>query len=382
MIELKGLSKGKEKLSILHSLRRKFKSLICLLMVAALFLLSGCGEAYEMDKATNLSLSDDKQKSYSTDVVKRGTVVSEVKITCAYNPKEKQHLMFEGEQGKVKSINVIKGDLVKKGDVLAKLDVEKYEDAIFEEQHNLEMQQINTQNLKDLKAFDLRLLERTYGYMTEQELEGTNYGLEKRLMEKDYNRDIEDSEDAEKVISQKIGEYQAKIDEGTLVSPCDGVVTMCKLDKVGQYSDPTEEVITLIRDEDLVFISDEVDLASYVNEGEKYTIIVGKGENAKTMEVEPIDMNNEDGKLYFRLTIPVLTIEKGTPAEIWIETDKKNDVLYVPNSAVHSSADKSYVYKISDEGMREVCYVEKGITGRENTQIVDGLKEGDVIITN
>ena len=44
------------------------------------------------------------------------------------------------------------------------------------------------------------------------------------------------------------------------------------------------------------------------------------------------------------------------------------------------SGDKAYVYTLSEEGVRDICYVTIGIRDRDNTEIVDGLKEGDYVL--
>ena len=55
-------------------------------------------------------------------------------------------------------------------------------------------------------------------------------------------------------------------------------------------------------------------------------------------------------------------------------------MLYLPTNVIHTSGDKSYVYMMSEEGVRSICYITTGISDRENTEIVSGLEEGAYVL--
>lgn len=379
---------GKNKLYLLlfaiapkfvRTVHAKLRGTVALGVIFMMALICGCAN---QDSTPRLEISEETVTNYETALVQKGEIVSEVDIKCNYTNKEKINCSFDGEQGIISTINVIKGDQVKQGDILARLDVEKYEEAILEENHQIHMQQMQVQQLSDLRDFDLDVYEREFNYMNEEEKQNTNYGIEKHQIEKKYNRQIQDCEDAIAVHKMKVNEYNSKIQEGTIYAPADGVISICKNDKTGEYSVAGETLITMIRNEDMVFKSTDMELAQYIEAGKEYTITTGKGENKAQRTVVATDMDNWTDCMYFSLTAADLNLETGLQGDIWIELDRKQGVLYVPNEAVHSATDKSYVYTISDEGMREIVYVTTGIKGQSATEITGGLSENDVVIIN
>lgn len=364
---------------LVRSVHAKLRGGAMIGVIVLLALVSGCAENTE---AQRLETSEEITTNYETALVQKGEIVSEIDIKCSYTNKEKINCAFEGEQGIISTINVIKGDQVSKGDILAQLDVEKYEDAIFEEEYQIKLQQLTRQQLEDMRDFDLDVFQREFDFMTEQEQQNKNYGIEKRQIEKNYNRQIQDCEDAIAVHRMKVDEYNTRIQEGTIYAPADGVISICKNDKTGEYSVEGETLITLIRNEDMVFKSTNMEMAQYIEPGKEYTIFTGKGENRVQRTVVPLDMENWSDCMYFALTAADLNLETGLQGDIWIELERKSNALYVPNEAVHTTTDKSYVYMISEEGMREIVYVTTGIKGQTSTEIKDGLSENDLVIIN
>ena len=55
--------------------------------------------------------------------------------------------------------------------------------------------------------------------------------------------------------------------------------------------------------------------------------------------------------------------------------EEKENVLFLPSDVVHTSGDKTYVYTLSEEGVRNICYVVTGIRDRENIEIVEYDKD-------
>ena len=101
-------------------------------VLLGLCLLTGCAGAQDEDM--NIMVEDDVQEvAYTLIDVKRGDITSEVSIRCQYMPKEKITCAFEGQEREITEILVEKGDFVTKGDVLARQDVEEFEELIKKE---------------------------------------------------------------------------------------------------------------------------------------------------------------------------------------------------------------------------------------------------------
>ena len=72
----------------------------------------------------------------------------------------------------------------------------------------------------------------------------------------------------------------------------------------------------------------------------------------------------------------------GMTADVAVQIDGAEDVLMVPNEAVHRTSAIAYVYTTYDAGTGEfggAVTVTPGVSNSEYTQIVSGLAEGDLV---
>ncbi len=353
-------------------------------LLLGLCLLTGCAGAGEEDM--NIMVEDEVQEAaYTLIAVKRGDITSEVSIRCKYMPKEKITCAFEGQEREITEVLVEKGDFVEEGDVLARQDVEEYEELILEEQHTIEMQQLTLTQLEEMKKLDLDLMEKTYNFQDEETRDGETYRLNREKAEQRYKEQMEDCQDAILVHTMKLQEYQKKVEDGTLLAPASGVVTISQVDLVGTVSKPSEKIITMIANDALIFVSEEVEKEQYLEYGQTYEVVVGKGESQKIVEVIPMEEEETEyedvtDEIYFAIQTPDLKLETGAQGVIWITLEEKKDVLYVPNEVLHTSGGKTYVYTMSDNGIRNINYVTTGVSDREKTEIIKGLEEGQYVL--
>ena len=353
-------------------------------LLLGLCLLTGCAKAGEEDM--NIMVEDEVQEAaYTLIAVKRGDITSEVSIRCKYLPKEKITCAFEGQEREITEILVEKGDFVEEGDVLARQDVEEFEELILEEQHIIEMQQLTLTQLEEMKKLDLDLMEKTYNFQDKETRDGETYRLNREKTEQRYKEQIEDCQDAILVHTMKLQEYQKNVEDGTLLAPASGVITISQVDLVGTVSKPSEKVITMIANDALIFVSEEVEKEQYLEYGQTYEVVVGKGESQKVVEValmeeEETEYEDVTEEIYLAIQTPDLKLETGAQGVIWITLEEKKDVLYVPNEVLHSSGGKTYVYTMSDNGIRNINYVTIGVSDREKTEIIEGLEEGQYVL--
>ena len=141
----------------------------------------------------------------------------------------------------------------------------------------------------------------------------------------------------------------------------------------------------MIANDALIFVSEEVEKKHYLEFGQTYEVVVGKGESQKIVEVTPMEeakTEYEDvvEEMFFAIQTPDLKLETGAQGVIWITLEEKKDVLYVPNEILHTSGGKTYVYTMSDNGIRNINYVTTGVSDREKTEIIEGLEEGQYVL--
>ena len=69
----------------------------------------------------------------------------------------------------------------------------------------------------------------------------------------------------------------------------------------------------------------------------------------------------------------------GMTADVIFVTEEKEDILYVSRKAIVEENGKTYVYRKTALGGRELAEVETGITNGVDIEILSGLEEGDTI---
>lgn len=81
------------------------------------------------------------------------------------------------------------------------------------------------------------------------------------------------------------------------------------------------------------------------------------------------------------LVSPPTDVQPGMSATVVIQTDRKDDILTVPSSAVQTLNGQSTVRTMKN-GKINVVPVETGITSDSQTEITSGLTEGETIVTS
>lgn len=212
---------------------------------------------------------------------------------------------------------------------------------------------------------------------------------EDALALKSANPRQEDIDSAQASINQaqaNVDLYQSQLNDNYLRSPIDGKITDVNV-KVGQVVSPGQSVVNLlslnpfeiktnIYEEDIVKVKPEnsvkIDLVAFpqqsfsgkvvsINPGEK---IVG---NVVYYEVV-IDFPNQPKG-----------IMSGMTADIVIETDKKENVLRAPKSAV-DTIDGTQMAQVVRKGKIQDQIITTGLEGNDYYEIISGLNEGDVIV--
>jgi len=64
----------------------------------------------------------------------------------------------------------------------------------------------------------------------------------------------------------------------------------------------------------------------------------------------------------------------------WIEVDKKDNALLIPNNSLLFEDDHPYVYVVV-KGIARKRHIQLGLTDDDKVEVIDGLKEGDQIVT-
>lgn len=75
-------------------------------------------------------------------------------------------------------------------------------------------------------------------------------------------------------------------------------------------------------------------------------------------------------------------LRQGLTVTVSIILAESTDVLIVPNGAVSQEGSQNYVQVVSDDGQTEKRAVTTGLSDWQNTEIIDGLSEGEQVIVS
>ena len=180
----------------------------------------------------------------------------------------------------------------------------------------------------------------------------------------------------------------AQISGTQLRAPFDGVVRYT-LGESGQLISEYESVLGLADADALELRSREYDATdeAKLRIGQQ-AIIVFRPYPNREVEGRVIQVSvpaqagqEEEQRLPIRIefSAPALDLEVGMVADIRIIVERKENVLLVPNSTVLSYFNRRYVL-VSEEGHKEEVDVELGVSDGENSEVLSGLEEGDLVI--
>lgn len=199
---------------------------------------------------------------------------------------------------------------------------------------------------------------------------------------------LSEAQEEKKKADERLEEFEAFVGEdGVLYASESGIVTEVsyeagdKLKLAGAIlSYATEDSMTITVDvtqEDVVdlTVGDNVDITFSAYKDRIYqgiiqsidTTATARGSNTISYAVK-IGVEGDTSALYGGMT-----------ADITFVTDKLEDVLYVSRKAIVEDNGKSYVYRRTSLGGRELTEVETGVSNGVSIEILSGLEEGDVI---
>lgn len=187
--------------------------------------------------------------------------------------------------------------------------------------------------------------------------------------------------------------YQAQIDKTILRAPFAGTITKI-VPTIGDIINPNVPVISIIGTGKFLIESyvAEADIAKIkVGDPAKVTLDAYGTDNNFDAKLIQIDISSTvlEGvatyKTTFEFTNEDARILPGLTANIDIQSNQKEDVLYVPTRTIATEAERKYVKVLKDarHGTVEERDITTGLRGSDGrTEIVSGLSEGEMIITD
>lgn len=319
-----------------------------------------------------------KAAAVETVAVSRMNVKSTVSATGTIKPVNSVEVSSK-VTARIKEVLVKENDNVSAGQVVATLDAQDYEAKRNQAQYKV----TNTKAKYDRVSYLYSI-----GANTQADLEDAKMNYDTAV--------------------SALAETQSNMDEMTIVAPMSGVVvgepqtpgTMA----VQGTSSPT--VIMRIADmssKQILAKVDETDIGN-VKVGQTATFTVdsfnGKTFTARVSKISQTDTSNSwnintssssssssssASVIYYYVTLdvddPDNVLLPAMTARVEINTAEKNDALVVPLSTLKTDTKGSYVIIKNADGSQENRYVSTGIYSDEYVEILDGLSEGEQVVS-
>ena len=327
---------------------------LCIVLLGLLFL-SGCFALPVEDPLMAPPIMQMPEVGAPRTVpVMRGTVTRSSNPFASYVPAREEFLRFDVDGFRILGIYVDIGDYVQEGDIIASLDRPDITAQINNLTRQLEWQELSISQAQrrrraghDVTQADINLLRRQ---------------LEIIQMELDY---------LERVNNLRY-----------LRAGMDGMVSQVVLFTPGMESNSNIVVATIIDQGYSIFATNPIEAGPYMDIGDHFTMYLN-GEPYRVVVIDPEEYDiqrDRRGEIYLAFVDENPIIPPNPRANVYVIMYSVEDALHVHWRAVHSASDRTFVFVLREDGIREIRDVEVGLRGNGHYEILVGLTEGELVI--
>lgn len=256
--------------------------------------------------------------------------------------------------GTIIRLNVVNGQAVRKGQLLAELDAEITKRAMEEVQTQLD--------------FAVTLFEK-----------------QKRIYEAKAGSEVQylQAKNQKESLERRLESMKEQLSMSRIVAPVSGYAERV-VPKVGENVAPGYQMMTIVNTSDLRVM---VDLAeSYiatVQKGDPVTVIFPDIHDTLRTKIGVVSRNVDAMNRAFRVEIPIHgskeNVRPNTTVAVWINDQTLKSAIVLPISAVLNAGSEYYVYVI-EKNVAKRRTVTKGLTSEGRVQIVSGLTAGEDVV--
>lgn len=292
----------------------------------------------------------------------------------------------------VTKILVEPGDTVEKGDVLAYADVDEASASRKAKQQELshentvyELNQKINQLQQDKLANQQKQQDTAENNTQETEAEAEDITSQIAVLQENSRYDTKLHEYRVQKLNEEIAALDALIADGTLKANHSGEVVYTKSLTVNRKAGAGENVAIVADTEDLAIELKDVTVQNYKYKDVSEKYMLQSGERVPVTERE----YSTDELVLAKINnnYPNVLIEKPEGVElkagelypIYFEEKKAEHVLLVGNDSLYQEDGETYVYVKAGDDTREKRKVTAGAADDHNTQITDGLAEGEAV---
>lgn len=352
------------------------------LMLGGILMFSACGLLPEEETFNAVPLIDTyEREDFEQAFAVRGDMELTQKVSCTYIPVQSETLAFKVGGEYFDEVYVEVGDSVKKGQLLAQLDLSGAQEAIDSCILKIEKLEMQLSALEENRTLEIKRQKILLGTDNEDALKETLGRINKQ-----YNTQEQKIRDELTVARLQLKESETLRDERQLRAAFDGTVTYVRTVEYGERSVAGERFVT-VADASTSLFRAETKLWKYFVPGDEHVITVSKTPY-ETVVVSEAELGLEESEktegknayVYLRLKNPAFELEEQDRGTLILLLDSRTDVLMIPEDAVASANGQKIVYYQTEEGMKAYKAVETGLAANDMIEIVSGLTEGESVI--
>ncbi|MBQ7286432.1 MAG: efflux RND transporter periplasmic adaptor subunit [Candidatus Gastranaerophilales bacterium] len=278
-------------------------------------------------------------------------------------------LSFQAE-GKISYLPFSKGDFVKKGQTIAKLDGILY--VIRKNEEQAKLHELNIK-LNKQKAYYSRLdILHKEGAISDNDWESAYFELQA------INQEII-------IQKEKINYLNKEISYNTLSAPYDGYISQ-KFVTVNSFTKTGTPIVSFISTDgfEVEFFINENNINDFkINDNAKISIF-NKIYDGKIIHISKSSIDSGGYLAKLSILNPDNKIKEGMNAKVSFKTNSKTNLI--PLSCILTENNQNYIYKITNI-KNNIGYIEKtlinlGKIENNKAEILDGIKQDDLIVLN
>lgn len=357
---------------------KKLKTAMVSIALSSAFFLSSC--AVPEEEPVIILEEGDDSLDYVLVTCTYDDIVATRKIECTYKKDDEQEVYFPVSGKVIDKVFVDVGSEVKKGDVLARLDIGSLEADIAYYEYSIRKNELQlgyideeeTLSIEDM-VLDCYVRKIINGEMLEARVEA----LKKQNEQK--RQSLNDTLEFDR---RKLAELRKEYAQSTVVAEFDGKVSEIEEKLEGSTSNIEKCIMKIVDNSEGFFETKDQEQSKYFTEGETVPMRIITGSGKGDYELIPDAMNEWGETQKFRIFSGdnAEELEAGVKGEIVFPVEKKENVLCLPKECIYKAGSDSYVYVLDDEGMRQVKWIETGLEGDEKVEIKSGLEDGEKVI--
>lgn len=338
---------------------------------------------------------------YLTEDVRKGSIEQTVIATGTVRSNNRVEVGAQ-VSGKIININVVLGQEVRKGDLIANIDSKTQEDNLEKAKSQLSSYETQLESRKIDLEVSLSKFKRAENLFKVKSISQDDYETAKQ----EYYSAQSSVKETEELIKQAeidVKTAETNLSYTTITSPIDGVIISVPVSE-GQTVNSAQTAPTIVQVADLkkMLIKPEISEGDItkLKEGQnvEFTILSApeKIYKAKINSIDPATTTLTDNEyeesasstdaVYYYANVIVDNddglLRIGMTATSTIKVAEAHDVLVVPTLALHKKGDRYYVNVLDSKNTSTEKIIEVGISDNFNTEVIKGLQEGEKVIIN